>query len=170
MALHDILRLLRPQQWYKNLLVFLPLIFVDQLFSPDLFPSVLLAFLALCLVSSAGYTFNDIIDRQSDRKNPEKKHRPIASGAVHIFSAALLLITLLAIGDALLWWLDWRAGAAALGMFAITCCYSLFLKNEPVIDVLALGVNFVLRAAVGAFVIDVVISPWLILCTFFLSL
>lgn len=169
-TLRAMVRLLRPQQWYKNLLIFLPLIFVSKLFDTTLLPVVMLAFIGLCMISSAGYIFNDIIDRKADGKNPEKKHRPIAAGEISSVFAFVLLFVLLVCGDTLLWWLDWRAGVAGLSMFIMTCCYSLLLKNEAIIDVLALGINFVLRAAIGALVLNVAVSPWLVLCTFFLSL
>lgn len=170
MALIDILRLLRPQQWYKNLLVFLPLIFVLQFFQTDRWPPVLAALLALCAISSAGYIFNDIIDARKDRANPEKRMRPLAARTVPLSLAVALMIILFGIGFAILLTYGPIAALAGASIFVITMLYSLWLKAEPVIDVVSIGVNFVLRAAVGGFVLNVEVSPWLIVCTFFFAL
>lgn len=170
MSLSDIVRLLRPQQWYKNLLVFLPLIFVLQFFRPERWPPVLVALLALCAISSAGYIFNDIVDVKKDRRNPEKRDRPIAARTISIPLALGVMVVLFAFGTIVLLSFHVTAALAGASIFIVTMLYSLYLKAEPVIDVVAIGINFVLRAAVGGFVLAVEVSPWLIICTFFFAL
>ncbi|MBW3016910.1 UbiA family prenyltransferase, partial [Candidatus Woesearchaeota archaeon] len=94
MAMGGFFRLLRVEQWYKNLLVFLPLVFLKQLFSLSFF-NVLIGFIALCLVSSSGYILNDIFDLKKDRLHPEKSKRPIASGRINLYIAFAFAVILL---------------------------------------------------------------------------
>ncbi len=162
-------RLCRPEQWYKNVIAFVPLFFVGSIADTGAWKASILAFIGLCLLSSAGYALNDIWDASLDRKNPEKRSRPVASGAVRPMTAAILSLVLVAAGLATLSFSTGAlvAGSILIGMMAI---YTMLLKTEPILDVIALGTNFVLRAAVGAFAIGVTISPWLILCAFFLAM
>lgn len=164
------LELIRVKQWYKNLLVFLPIVFVGHLIFVDELLLTVLGFVSLCLVSSSAYIINDIADREKDKKHPEKKLRPIASGKIKAGTAItismLLLITSLLVATML----SKLFLYSVLAIFLITGIYTFGLKKEPFADILAIAVNFVIRAASGAFIISVVISPWLILCTFFLSI
>jgi 4-hydroxybenzoate polyprenyltransferase len=162
--------LLRPYQWYKNLMVLVPLIFVGGLTDVGLLPAVVLSFIALCLVSSSCYCLNDMVDAQSDRLNPEKSQRPIAAGKLSVGVAAFMTVSLGVPGLVLLSIIGMAPFVGGLAIVAITTAYTLWLKNEPLVDVMMLGVNFVLRAAVGAFAISVAISPWLLICGFFLAL
>jgi len=167
------LRVFRAEQWYKNLLVFLPLVFVKQLFSFSFF-NVLIGFAALCLVSSSGYILNDIFDIRKDRVHPEKCRRPIASGLIGVNLAFFLAIVLLLASLAVSFAVDRYFGFFVLLLFGLTLFYSLFLKNEPFLDIVIIGINFIIRALSGAFIIFpgqvIKISPWLILCPFFLAL
>lgn len=170
MQIINIVKLLRPQQWYKNLLIFLPIIFVGQLFDASALLRTVFGFFVLCGISSANYIINDIIDRKVDRQHPEKKNRPIASGAISILVAScisviLLLASLLSAysGGALFFW-------TVVFLFAFTQLYSFILKEKLFLDILSIATNFVVRAVAGTFLINVKISPWLVLCTFFLSL
>src|SRR3989304_4068087 len=88
--IHDVIRLMRPQQWYKNLVVFLPVVFAGLLGNVNYVLLSGFAFVILCAVSSANYVINDIIDRKEDRANPEKANRPIASGKVSVASGIFL--------------------------------------------------------------------------------
>ncbi|MBU2637992.1 MAG: UbiA family prenyltransferase [Nanoarchaeota archaeon] len=173
MAFTDLMGLLRVRQWYKNLVVFLPLFFVGLVFVLNDFLLTLLGFLALCLFSSATYIINDMHDRKQDRLHPEKRLRPIAAGRVSLIAAAVIagLLFLMALGIA--YCLSITFMAVALVLFALSQLYTFWLKGEAFIDLLLLSTNFVLRAVSGAFIIDISIisiSPWLVLCTFFLSL
>jgi 4-hydroxybenzoate polyprenyltransferase len=166
----EIVRLIRPNQWYKNALVFLALIFALRLNDLNAVTTEVLAFFSLCALSSATYIMNDIVDYRVDRWHPEKRSRPLASGRIS-FLAALGVVVLLAImGFGLSLLLPLQFLYAALGMFALSQLYTIWLKREPFADILAVAVNFVLRAVAGAFAIDVRVSPWLIAGVFFLAL
>ncbi|HII14848.1 MAG TPA: UbiA family prenyltransferase [Nanoarchaeota archaeon] len=164
------IELLRIRQWYKNVVVFLPIVFVGRLFNAPELVLTLLGFFALCLASSSSYIINDIIDREADRKNPEKRMRPLASGTIGVPSAAVAAALILAAALVLSWAISMLFAAFVLALFALTFLYSIWLKNEVFADVLVIAVNFVIRAVSGVFIISATISPWLILCTFFLSL
>jgi 4-hydroxybenzoate polyprenyltransferase len=166
----DIVRLMRPLQWYKNVLVFVPFVFVGWLFEPVPFVLSVIAFVALCLVSSANYAVNDVLDSSVDRLHPEKRERPIASGRVSVSVALVFAAGLLVASAVISFTLSSAFGALVIGLFVWTLLYSVAFKREPIVDVLAIGVNFVARAVAGAVVISVPVSAWLVLCTFFLSL
>ena len=171
MRLHKmmIMKLLRVHQWYKNLLIFLPIIFSGNLFNLDFLEVTALGFIALCLISSSQYIINDIKDIKRDRKHPEKRLRPIAAGKIKIFPALLLTIVLLGAGLLISYRLNVLFGEAVTLLVIISLLYTFWLKNEIIADVLAISINFVLRAISGAFLIKVEISPWLILGVFFLA-
>jgi 4-hydroxybenzoate polyprenyltransferase len=165
---------MRPWQWYKNLLIFLPLIFAGELFNQPAHLRVILGFAALCMISSANYILNDIIDKKKDRMHPEKKNRPLASGKANVF-AAVIFGTALAVFSV---WIAFYLGNYFVyfvaGLFALTFVYSYAAKQLAFVDITIIGVNFIIRAVSGAFVIFpdkiVRISPWLVLCPFFLAL
>src|SRR3989344_7005046 len=170
MQIIDLIKIARPQQWYKNLMVFLPLVFVGQLLNKTAITLAIIAFFSLCLVSSTNYVLNDIIDLQKDKAHPEKKNRPLASGRMKKWQAILEIIVLLSIGLLIASKLEKLFLYSVIFLFVFTQIYSLFLKKEIFLDILAIAINFVTRAIAGAFAINVKISPWLVLCTFFLSL
>ncbi len=170
MRVIEYIKLIRPWQWYKNLVIFLAIFFVGEFFHLLLLESVILGFTALSLVSSANYVLNDIIDRKKDRAHPEKKNRPLASGKITLIEAWTIMALMLAAGMLLAYYLGILFFISASGLFIITLAYSLFLKNEPIADILIIAINFVIRAVSGTFIIKVFISPWLILCPFFLAL
>jgi 4-hydroxybenzoate polyprenyltransferase len=164
----DILKLMRIKQWYKNLVVFLPIIFLVQFFDVNSIAKTILAFFSLCLVSSTNYIINDIIDRKKDRVNPEKKNRAIASGKISvgmgICTSTILLLAGFLIG------LELGIFLPVFLLFLLGQIYSFWLKKEAFIDVIIISTNFVIRAVAGSIVLDAPISPWLVLCTFFLAL
>lgn len=165
----DFIKLIRPQQWYKNLLVFLPIIFIGKAFDLNSVLLTVLGFVSLCLISSSNYILNDIIDIKKDRLNPEKKKRPLASGRIKIWQALIIFALFAAISVIIALNLNMNFLYAVIFLFGFTLFYSLILKKEPFADIIVIGINFVVRAMSGAFIIDVKISPWLILCTFFLA-
>jgi len=165
-----LIRALRPQEWIKNLLVFAGLLFSGAL---DQGPAILdatITFVAFCAISSAGYVFNDLRDREHDRRHPDKRHRAIASGALLPAPAA-------AIGAAL------AAGAIALGVVVepevgglvalygvITVAYSLVLKRLVIVDVMTIASLFILRVVAGAVAVEAQASEFLLICTAMLAL
>lgn len=165
-----LLELLRVKQYYKNLLVFLPLIFAGLLFNGNSILFVILAFISLCLISSTNYILNDIVDKNKDKLNPEKCQRPIASNKISTTTASIIAFILAILSLTLAIFLSTKLFLIILILFFLTQLYSLYFKNEVFLDIIFISTNFILRAIAGAYVLNVRISPWLILCTFFLSL
>lgn len=163
-------RLLRPQQWVKNVFVFAGIVFAGRLTDAAALRASLAGFVLFCLVSSGIYILNDIRDREEDRLHPRKSKRPIAAGEVTVGGAALMSVGLLAVGLGGSYALHPRFFAVVAAYFLLQVAYNLFLKQAVILDVITLGTGFVLRAISGAVLIDVRISPWLILCTFTLCL
>jgi 4-hydroxybenzoate polyprenyltransferase len=126
-------------------------------------------FVLFCLVSSGEYLINDVIDRESDRLHPEKRHRPIAAGLVSAREAVVLAIGLwvvaIATAFALSGPLTWHVGAVLCGYVILMLAYTFELKHIVLMDMMAIGGGFVLRAMAGALAIDVPISPWLYIVT-----
>ncbi|MBI3004058.1 MAG: decaprenyl-phosphate phosphoribosyltransferase [Ignavibacteriales bacterium] len=161
--------LLRPQQWVKNLFLFAPLIFSKHLFDVDFLLTELLAFIAFCLISSTVYALNDIADREADKLHPVKQHRSIASGRITIPQALMFEVFLLAVVVFLSMRLSVKFQAAAGMYFLLNLAYSFWLKKVILVDVFVIAAGFMLRVLAGAFAIDVQVSPWLVLCTLFVS-
>ncbi|MBN2288234.1 MAG: decaprenyl-phosphate phosphoribosyltransferase [Candidatus Glassbacteria bacterium] len=161
---------MRPVQWLKNLLVFAGLVFAKELGDPGKVALALQAFVVFCLISSAVYLLNDILDRERDRLHPLKRMRPLASGALG--PAACLAAALAAVAGAFCWgfFLGLEFMLVGAGYLVLNLLYSWRLKQVVIIDVMALSLGFVLRVLAGTLVIGVYTSPWLLLCTFLLSL
>ena len=169
-----LLRLLRVKQWTKNVVVFAAFVFAlgDRNQSLDAWElwKVCLAALAFSLVSSAVYIFNDWRDAPQDRLHPIKCRRPLAAGTVKPAVAFALAGALLAAGLGGAWRLGTHLIAVLGAYLALQVAYTLKLKHIPLVDVLVISLGFVLRALAGAVVIQVVISPWLLLCALLLAL
>ncbi|MFH0978948.1 MAG: UbiA prenyltransferase family protein [Candidatus Woesearchaeota archaeon] len=171
-----IAKLLRVKQWYKNLVIFLPIIFGQQLGNTHALWLTLIGFFALCFVSSANYIINDIADRKADMHHPEKRMRPIASGKVKGWQGIVAVILLLIVASILSIALSRSFLYFLAGLFALGQLYTFLLRKEAFLDIMTLGSLFVLRAVSGSYIISsngkpyIWVSPWLILCPFFLSL
>ncbi len=156
---------LRPKQWTKNGLLFLGLVFSRSLGDPNLVERAALSFVVFCLLASATYLINDLVDLEQDRQHPTKRNRPIASGRLSpplaIGIASVLLLSSLGLAALL----GTPFALMALLYLALTVSYSFWLKHTVIVDVLVVAGGFVLRAAAGAIVIAVPISPWLYVCT-----
>ncbi len=163
--------LLRIRQWIKNVAVLaaLPFGWLEYQFACT--ADMALAFGAFCLASSAVYSFNDVLDRREDLLHPGKRNRPVARGAVSP-PAAILFAAVLAAGAIALSFLveDRRFTACVAGYLVLMLAYTLFLKHEPILDVIIIACGFVLRTVAGAIAVGVYISPWLVVCTFTLCL
>lgn len=171
-----IIQLLRVRQWYKNLLIFLPIIFGQQLGDISALLATSIGFFSLCFLSSANYIINDILDQEEDKNHPEKRNRPIASGKIRSWQGAVIAATSLIVAFALGMLLSREFLYVLAAIFVISQLYTFVLKKEVFADILAISIIFVARAVSGAYVITIAskpyiwISPWLILCPFFLSL
>ncbi len=170
MRFFSFIKLMRIPQWYKNLVILLPLLFLGKFFSFSLWQGLLIGFVSLSLVSSSSYIINDIIDRKKDQLHPDKKNRPIASGIIKAWEGIIFAFFLLIISLFVAYQLPFSFFLSVLALFLLTQLYSIFLKHIVFVDILVIAVNFVLRAVSGTFILKASISPWLILCTFFLSL
>lgn len=161
---------LRPQEWVKNLLVFAGLLFSGQLDQGAQVLDATLAFISFCAISSAGYLLNDLLDRDHDRRHPEKRRRPIASGALPartaIGLAAGLLVAAVAVGLVVE---PEVAGLVAL-YGAITAAYSLGVKRLVILDVMTIASLFILRVVAGAVAVEAQASEFLLICTAMLAL
>ena len=161
---------LRIYQWPKNLIVFGALVFAQQLHLPGQVIRSVAAFGVLCAASSAVYLFNDLLDMEKDRAHPEKRNRPLASGAMDPATAWVLMAILLAGSLAGAYALRPRFGATVAVYVVLIVAYTVLLKRVMLVDVLAVSVGFVIRAIGGAIVLNVVFSNWLVVCTLFLAL
>jgi 4-hydroxybenzoate polyprenyltransferase len=169
--LKHLLKTMRPRQWTKNAFVFFALIFDKQLFHAEPFLKTLEGFLLFCLISSSVYLFNDIADIDADRKHPEKKRRPLASGKLSVRVATTTAVVLALISLSLGYLLEPYFAAAVGIYFAINLLYSRWLKHVPILDVLIISTGFVLRVAAGVTLITVErFSPWLYVITTLFSL
>ncbi len=162
--------LLRPVQWYKNLLLFLAPLFAGELAWNTPWLSLLAGFACFCAVSSANYIANDVLDRAADREHPAKKNRPVASGRIKPEHAGVLGALLLAGGAHAAFRIDPLFGASALLLFVVSFAYSNRLKHHRYWDVSAIAAGFVIRASAGTFIIHAPLSPWLVGCVFLLAL
>jgi 4-hydroxybenzoate polyprenyltransferase len=123
-----------------------------------------------CALSGAIYLLNDVADRERDRLHPQKRTRPIASGALPVGRAVATAVILLAAGLGAAWLIGPAFALAALGYVVLLGAYSAWLKHLVIADVLAVALGFVLRAVAGALAIGVAISGWLIICTLQIAL
>ena len=178
MRLPPFLLAMRPQQWSKNVFVLAALLFAwgDRRFEveggvwEEAVVHVLLAFGAFCLGSSAIYVLNDILDAAQDRLHPDKRHRPIASGALSVSAAWMLCIGCALGGAALSWWAGPVVSLLLLAYVVMNIAYSLHLKRVVLLDVFCIAGGFLFRVAAGGEAANFEISSWLFLCTLFLAL
>src|SRR3954453_222148 len=162
---------MRPPEWIKNVLVFAGLLFSQKLDQGPQVVDATITFIAFCAISSAGYLVNDLRDAPLDRRHPEKRHRPIASGELSERVAGVAAVALAVIGIAISFaWVD--AGVAGLVALygVITVAYSLILKRLVIIDVMTIASLFILRVVAGAVAVEAHASEWLLLCTAMLAL
>ena len=171
------LKLLRIEQWVKNIFVFVPLFFSGKIFEFSLFIESLFAFAVFSLTASSIYIINDYIDIEADRKHPIKRRRPLASGAISKSVARLvfvgllcLIVGLVCVGFCCLEHTDWRFVAIIVSYFIMNLAYTFKLKHIAIIDISIIALGFVLRVLAGGYATGIIISQWAILLTFVLAL
>jgi 4-hydroxybenzoate polyprenyltransferase len=156
----------RPKEWIKNLFVFAGLLFSRKFNQPHDVLEATLTFVAFCLVSSAGYYVNDLLDIELDRKHPKKRFRPLAAGELSESTARIIPPVLAAVAIALAFAaVNWQVGLMVVGYGVAQMAYSFSLKQIVIVDVMTLAGLFILRVAAGASAVDAHASEWLILCT-----
>jgi 4-hydroxybenzoate polyprenyltransferase len=165
-----LLAALRPRQWAKNALLLIALVFAQRASDPASVRAALLGVLSFCMLASAVYLGNDILDLERDRLHPEKRLRPIASGRLSVGVAAVAAVALCASALLLALFLPRTFLACALGYLALQIAYSTRLKHVVLLDVFAIAAGFVLRIVAGAEAIEVPVSNWLYICTMLLAL
>ncbi len=168
----NIIRLIRPHQWIKNVFIFLPMFFGGQLTDIDTIVNSLVAFLAFSFVASAIYCYNDILDVDDDRRHSEKCHRPVASGAISIVQAYLVMamMIILSLMTILVAWHGHGLLFVIAAYFILEIFYCRLLKHFAVVDVCVLSFGFVLRILAGSAATAIEASHWLVLMTFLLAL
>lgn len=173
MNVGNILRIIRPHQWLKNVFVLLPLFFGGSLLDPHDIAAALIAVMAFSFMASAIYCLNDIVDVEDDRRHPVKCRRPIASGQVSVAAAYTMMAVMVALSFASAMLL----GGGAVGVAAVTgvylvlnVAYCLWLKRFAIVDVCTIAAGFVLRLFAGGLAIGTELSDWIVLMTFLLTM
>lgn len=161
---------MRPQQWTKNILLFAALLFSQNLFHWRETVLVCAACAVFCLLSSGVYLFNDLLDIESDRIHPLKRHRPLASGALPVPVGIAACVSLSVGALAAAFWLSTPFAWTAVAYFLLQVAYTVRLKHVVILDVGCIAAGFVLRAVAGGQVIAATISSWLLICAMLLSL
>ncbi len=162
-----LLKELRPHQWVKNFLVFLPMITSHQI-NYATFTNALLGFVCFSLAASSVYILNDILDIDDDRKDPIKKHRPIASNALSIKSAIKIMLVLILAVISICFFIPIEAVYILVVYYVLTTAYSLKLKSIPIIDIYILSALYSVRVLLGQSMTGITLSAWLIVfCMFF---
>lgn len=166
-----LMRLIRPKQWIKNGFVFVPLFFGGELFNTEALLAGLITFFAYSFAASSIYCFNDIYDVDADRRHPVKCHRPIASGAISIRLAYILMFLMftlsVGIGSLLK---TWEAVGVILFYWVLNLGYCTKFKQYAIIDVCIVAFGFVLRILAGGFACELALSNWIVIMTFLLTL
>lgn len=166
----DLFRLMRPTQWSKNAVVFAALIFSKHLFDAEAVTLVSGAFTVFCLIASGAYVMNDLRDCERDRQHPLKRLRPLPAGRIPRGVAVALSLTLMICGIAGALYLGGGFATLAILYLALQVAYTFWVKEVVILDVMSIAAGFVIRAGAGGVVIDVPVSPWLMICTFLLML
>ena len=165
-----LLKSLRPAQWTKNVFVLAPATFAGSLLDPGTLRTSAVAFAAFCAAASAVYLFNDLRDREQDRRHPRKRLRPVASGDLGAAAAAAASAALAAAALIAAWTLNGETALLVGAYLLVNVLYSLWLKEIVIVDAMVLASGYVIRVAAGAAAVGVTVSAWLLLCTVFLSL
>ncbi|MEO8343797.1 MAG: decaprenyl-phosphate phosphoribosyltransferase [Gallionella sp.] len=168
--LFELLRLMRPYQWVKNTFVFTGLLFGHAWHDPHLVEQVMMVFIAFCLISSAIYTLNDIVDLEQDKHHPKKCRRPLASGSVSISAAFLLAALLGTLGFSLAYFAGRTVLMIMFGYALMNIAYSLRFKHVVILDVFMIATGFMLRILAGTLGVGIPPSQWLLLCGLMVTL
>jgi len=170
MILNNIIKLLRPHQYIKNLFIFLPLFFSFEYSNGHNNVSVVIAFVLFSLIASSIYIFNDLMDIEEDKQHPTKCNRPLANGSVNIQTAKILLIFLSSFSLFLSFVYSFNLFIVLVLYFVLNIFYSLKLKHLSIVDIFIISTGFVLRLFAGSAVTDIKLSMWIIIITFLLAI
>lgn len=166
-----LIKSMRPKQWTKNVFVWAALVFDRKLFQTQYLLPTLAGFVVFCLLSSAVYLINDLVDIERDRLHPVKRNRPLASGQLRKSVAIIAAVLIIVIGIPAAFALNVTFGVISLAYLALMIAYSFYLKNHVIVDVMTIAAGFVLRVAGGVALVNVErFSPWLYICMTLLAL
>lgn len=166
----NVIKSMRPKQWYKNLVLFIGILFSSNILNLNLLVDSVVAFFVFCLLSGSIYLINDILDIEKDKNHPKKRNRPIPSGTLKVSHTIFFIVLFLTISFMVAYWINQYFFAISLFFIILLFSYSLWLKNIIIVDILVISSGFVIRAVAGALAISVFVSPWLIICAFLLAL
>ena len=172
-TLQAIFKLIRCRQWIKNTFVLLPIVFGGSLLDTNDIISGIIAFFAFSFAASSIYCLNDIVDLEADRRHPVKCHRPIASGDVSKSMAYVLMVALFLLSMATAWFSPcnkWQVSGVILFYWLLNIAYCVELKKHAIIDVCIVAFGFILRLLAGGLAAEIVLSNWIVLMTFLLTL
>ncbi len=165
------IRIARPEQWLKNLIIFAPLVFSLKLYSFDLLLSCIYTFGIFCLASSTAYIFNDIKDIKEDSKHSlKKKYRPLATGELSVFQAYFALFLLYTLLALILLYVMPKLLGLVFAYIVINLFYSCILKNIVIIDLFTIAIGFIIRLYAGALTIEAPVSSWMFITSLSISL
>jgi 4-hydroxybenzoate polyprenyltransferase len=166
-----LLKTMRPRQWVKNGLLFIPLIFDKQLTNWPALAKVAFGFVLFCFLASSVYIINDLLDLEADRNHPKKRLRPLPSGALKVSTARIAAVAFVLVFLVPAIWFDPHFAIVGLAYMLLNLTYSAWLKHIPILDVMTLASFYVLRVAAGITLIEVNrFSPWLYVFATFLAL
>lgn len=170
MSIKNILWLIRPHQYIKNIFILLPLFFGLKITDTFLLINSIIAFIAFSFTASAIYILNDYQDIKEDKLHPKKKHRPLASGSISKTQAIFIMLTFAIAGFGLMATLSWQATAILTAYVIMNIAYSFYLKHVAILDITIIAIGFVLRLFVGSAVTGIQLSMWIVTMTFLLAL
>jgi decaprenyl-phosphate phosphoribosyltransferase len=170
MKLYALLKILRPVQWLKNLIIFFPPFLGGEFFEHGMFLKGIVPFAAFCFASNSSYVLNDILDRNRDSNHPIKKNRPIPSGEISVIASGILSLILLICSILLAFKISALFLFLLLAYLVISTSYSLVFKSLPIIDLFCVSAGFLLRLQGGGEAFGIVISEWLFMSVFLLSI
>lgn len=161
---------LRISDWYKNLLILVGPFFSKNLFSSSYYSHLFLGFLALSLISSSGYIINDIKDASFDAIHPKKKYRPIASGKLSKTSALLFSLILFISSIFVSYLISFNFLILIILLLINSLVYSFLLKDNVWLDVVSISLNYIIRSLAGCEIVEVYVSPWLLMGVFYVAM
>lgn len=173
----NVIRLLRPHQWLKNLFVFAPAFFNGSIADAKYWIPAVTVFSAFSFAASGIYCYNDVYDVEEDRHHPQKRSRPIACGAVSRKMACFLMVICIFLSICIISLFEWPSAEVEISLYSIiigyvlmNIAYCVWLKQKAIVDVFIIAIGFVFRIFAGGIATGILLSHWLVLLTFLLAL
>ena len=164
------LNFIRIDHWIKNLLIFLPLFFAGKIKDIESLKLLIVVFFYFSITASMIYVINDLLDIKEDRLHPQKKSRPLPSGAISVYTARIMLLLLFLILLSASFFIPISVVYISVIYLVVNILYSVYLKTIPILELFILSLGFVFRILIGGFSVSVILSKWIIMLVFFLAL